>query len=157
MTQNSQRSWAMKAAARLGTVATAAVLLVGVNAGMVQAASMSWSGDFSWRVTEVKRLANCSATEWYNTGNSGGQITDCNSAGSNSYWDGVRLHAADYHGIEGKKVAYRSDRSCPDKDGFQYVRCYYVGGKSKGNPVMTVAIESYGLGGQDVNVTWYYL
>ncbi|MET7730400.1 hypothetical protein ABZT02_03440 [Streptomyces sp. NPDC005402] len=84
-------------------------------------------------------------------------ITDCNAAGSDSYWDGFHLAAASVHTIEGKKVAYRSDQSCPPKDGFQYVKCFYVGGKTKGNPVMTVAIESYGLGGQDVNVTWYYL
>lgn len=137
--------------------AAATALLLTANTGVAHAAGMTWSGDFSNRSTAMKRLANCAATAWYNNGQSGGQITTCNNAATNSYWDRMHLGAASYHGIEGRRVAHRSDQSCPPKDGFQYVKCFYVNGKSKGNPVMTVAIESYGLGGQDVNVTWYYL
>ncbi|MFC0626770.1 hypothetical protein [Kribbella deserti] len=144
-------------ALRAGLAVTAGTLLIAANTATAQAAGMTWSGDFSSRSTAMKRLANCAATAWYNDSKSGGAITGCNNASSNSYWDGMRLGAAGYHGIEGKRVAYRSDQSCPPKDGFQYVKCFYVGGKAKGHPVMTVAIESYGAGGQDVNVTWYYL
>lgn len=145
-----------KSAARLGTVAAAATVLVGFNAGMAHAA-MSYSGDFSWRATEVKRLANCAATDWYNNSRSGSQITGCDSAGSNSYWDSVHLSAATVHTINGRKVAYRSDQSCPPKRGFQFVKCWYVGSKAKGNPVITVSVISYGLGGMDTAVDWYYL
>jgi len=144
-------------ATRLGLVASTSALLIGASAGTAQAAGMTWSGDFSYRSTAMKRLANCAATAWYNDSQSGGAITSCNNASTNSWWDGMHLGAAGYHGIEGRKVAHRGDQSCPPKDGFQYVKCFYVGGKTKGNPVMTVAIESSGLGGQDVNVTWYYL
>ncbi|TDD51773.1 hypothetical protein E1263_29845 [Kribbella antibiotica] len=157
MDSTSRPSVVKAIATRLGIAVTTGAVLVAANAGLAHAAGMSWSGDFSNRSTAMKRLANCAASDWYNNSRSGGQITTCNDAAGNSYWDGIHLAAADYHGIEGKRVAYRSDQSCPPKDGFQYVKCFYVNGKAKGHPVMTVAIESYGLGGQDVNVSWYYL
>ncbi|MEV0638784.1 hypothetical protein AB0I77_28355 [Streptomyces sp. NPDC050619] len=153
----SRRARSKTIATRLGTVAAATAFLAGITAGTASAAGMSWTGDFSSRGTEVKRLANCAATAWFNKSKVGDEITDCNSAGSNSYWDGFHLAEANEHKIEGKRVGYRSDQSCPPKDGFQYVKCFYVGGKAKGNPVMTVAVESYGYGGMDTNVTWYYL
>ncbi|MEU6228300.1 hypothetical protein [Streptomyces sp. NPDC047042] len=155
-TAASTRPRVKKIAARLGTVAAAATVLVGVNAGMANAA-MQYSGDFSWRATAVKRLANCAASDWYNNSRSGAKITTCDGAGSSSYWDGLHLTAASVHTINGRKVAYRSDQSCPPKRGFQYVKCWYVGGKTKGNPVITVSILTNGSGGLDTAVDWYYL
>ncbi|KMS68806.1 hypothetical protein ACM01_37530 [Streptomyces viridochromogenes] len=123
---------------------------------MAQAA-MSYGGDFSWRSTEVKRLANCAASDWSNNSRSGSQITGCGSAGSNSYWDSDHLVGASVHTINGRKVGYRSDQSCPPARGFKYLKCWYVGGKTKGNPVITVSVISYGSGGMDTAVDWYYL
>ena len=40
---------------------------------------------------------------------------------------------------------------------FQFIKCWYVNGKAKGNPVITVSIISTGIGDQDVAVDWYYL
>ncbi|CAD5991002.1 hypothetical protein [Agreia sp. COWG] len=57
--------------------------------------------------------------------------------------------------IKAERVAFGGG-GCPAKHGFQYVKCFYVDGGRKGNPVMTVAVESYGLGGMTAKVTWYY-
>ncbi|WNM35762.1 hypothetical protein RKE30_38080 [Streptomyces sp. Li-HN-5-11] len=151
----SGRSKATTIAARIGTMLTAVALTLGISAGTALAATPRYSGDFSWRATEVKRLANCSATQWYNDSRVGSQITGC--SGSDSYWDSTHLVAASYLSIDARQVGYRADQSCPPKRGFQYVKCYYVGGKARGNPVMTVSIISYGSGGMDVAVDWYYL
>ncbi|AAT90097.1 hypothetical protein ATY41_06125 [Leifsonia xyli subsp. xyli] len=134
------------------------ITLVAGTAGAAHAdESYTTSGDFSWQSTSVKRLANCAASEWFNSGKSGGQIADCNNADSTSYWDGVHLAGADHLDMRGERVDYRSDQSCPAKHGFQYVKCYYVGGKSRGNIVMTVSIVSYGYGGLTARFSWYYL
>ncbi|GAQ69166.1 hypothetical protein T45_00888 [Streptomyces turgidiscabies] len=148
-------------------VLTAVALALGITAGTALAATPGYSGDFSWAQTKVRRLANCASTHWYNgtqqaTGSTGddstgGKLTACDGAGSDSYWDGVHLLAADHLTINGRKVAYRSDQGCPSKRGFQFIKCWYVNGKSKGNPVITVSIISTGIGGQDVAVDWYYL
>ncbi|MEU9242636.1 hypothetical protein [Streptomyces sp. NPDC048385] len=61
---------------------------------------------------------------------------------------------ADTQNINGRKVAYRSDQRCPKLRGSQYSKCWYVNGKQKGNPVMTVSIID---SGEDVAVDWYYL
>ncbi|GCB49597.1 hypothetical protein [Streptomyces sp. NL15-2K] len=144
-----------KTAARFGTVAAASGLLAAVGAGTASADTFTVSGDLSWRATEVKRLANCAGTAWYNDSKVGDAITGC--SGSDAKWDSVQLKAASLLTIDGRKVAYRSDQSCPPKRGFQYVKCYYVGGKTKGNPVITVSVISYGLGGMDLAVDWYYI
>ncbi|MEU6230371.1 hypothetical protein [Streptomyces sp. NPDC047042] len=148
-------------------VLTAIALALGITAGTALAATPQYSGDFSWRATAVKRLANCASTHWYNgtqqaaasTGDAstGSKLTACDGAASDSYWDGMHLLAATALTINGRKVGYRSDQSCPTKRGFQYIKCWYVGGKTKGNPVITVSILSTGIGGQDVAVDWYYL
>lgn len=154
-------------AARIGMVLTAMALALGITAGTTLADTLKYSGDFSWRATQVKRLANCASTHWYNgtqqaagsTGDAstGSKLTACDGAGSDSYWDGVHLLAADTLTMDGRKVGYRSDASCPPSRGFQFIKCWYVGGKAKGNPVINVSIIATGLGGQDVAVDWYYL
>ncbi|MFJ1812345.1 MULTISPECIES: hypothetical protein [unclassified Streptomyces] len=162
----SRRSHRAKTAARIGTVLTAVALALGITAGTALASTPRYTGDFSWRATQVKRLANCASTHWYNgtqpnpigDASTGAKLTACDGAASNSYWDGEHLLAgSENQNINGRRVSYRSDHSCPPKRGFQYIKCYYVGGKAKGNPVMTVSIISTGLGGQDVAVDWYYL
>ncbi|WP_307167186.1 hypothetical protein [Streptomyces rishiriensis] len=45
----------------------------------------------------------------------GAKLTACDGAGSNSYWDGVHLLGADTLTMNGRKVGYRSDHSCPPK------------------------------------------
>lgn len=140
-----------------GVFAVAAVLTLTLG-GVTSAYADSFkvSGNLSYRSTEVKRLANCAATQWYNKSESGGQINDCNNAGNDAYWDGVHLSAATEMEIIGERVGYYKG-ACPPKHGFAYVKCYYVDGRAKGHPVMTVAVESYGLGGMTARVTWYYL
>ncbi|WNM35765.1 hypothetical protein RKE30_38100 [Streptomyces sp. Li-HN-5-11] len=162
-----QRSLAARTAARVGTVITAIALALGITAGTALAATPKWSGDFSWAQTKVRRLANCAATHWYNavqqsagaTGDdsTGGKLTACDGAGSDPWWDGEHLLAADDLSIDARRVAYRSDQSCPKKRGFQYIKCWYVNGKQKGNPVMTVSVINWGPGGMAVAVDWYYL
>ncbi|AGW42636.1 hypothetical protein O159_27450 [Leifsonia xyli subsp. cynodontis DSM 46306] len=143
---------------RLLIAGIATITLVAGTAGAAQAEDFyTTSGDFSWRSTGVERLANCAATQWYNNGQVGSDITNCTSAGSDPYWDGVHLKAAEYVELIGERVPYRSDQNCPAMHGFAYVKCYYVGGRSHGNPVMTIAVESYGYGGITARVSWYYL
>lgn len=142
---------------RLLVASTAACALVLCTAEAAHADVYRTSGDFSWKATQVKRLADCAATEWYNNSRVGSQITDCNTAGSNPYWDGVHLGAADYLELIGEKLPYQGNQGCPPAHGFAYIKCYYVGGKHKGNPVITIATESYGYGGITARVTWYYL
>jgi hypothetical protein len=167
-TTTSRRSLATKTAARVGTVMTSVALALGVTAGSALAdPQVKWSGDFSWRATQVKRLANCASTHFYNgtqqaagsTGDAstGSKLTACDGAGSDPEWDGFHLLAASVQTINGRKVGYRSDQGCPTKRGSQYIKCWYVGGKTKGNPVITVSILDTGYGGEDVAVDWYYL
>lgn len=167
-TVTSGRSPAPQLAARIGTVVTGVTLVLGITAGTALAdPQVQWSGDFSWRATQVKRLANCASTHYYNgtqpaagsTGDdsTGSKLTACDGAGSDSYWDGSHLLGADTQNINGKKVGYRSNQSCPKQRGSQYIKCWYVGGKTKGNPVITVSIIDSGYGGEDVAVDWYYL
>ncbi|WP_328781513.1 hypothetical protein OIE52_26870 [Streptomyces canus] len=162
----SRRSLATKTAARVGTVMTGVTLALGITAGTALAATPSWSGDFSWASTQVKRLANCASTHYYNgtqpnpigDDSTGDKLTACDGAASDSYWDGEHLLAgSESQDINGRRVSYRSDQSCPPKRGSQYIKCYYVNGKHKGNPVMTVSIINTGIGGQSVAVDWYYL
>jgi hypothetical protein len=167
-TTTSGRSRAATIAARVGTVTTGVALTLGITAGTALAGdAVQWSGDFSWASTAMKRLANCASTHYYNgtqqaagsTGDdsTGSKLTACNGAASESYWDGAHLLAADTQTINARRVGYRSDQSCPPKRGSQYIKCYYVNAKSKGNPVMTVSIIDTGYGGEDVAVDWYYL
>lgn len=113
------------------------------------------SGDLSYRATAVKRLANCAATAWYNDSRVGGAINECNNADTDAKWDSVHLNAATYMEIIGERVGYGNGQ-CPAQHGFQYVKCFYVAGRKKGNPVMTVSVVSYGLGGMTARVSWYY-
>ncbi|WP_372392243.1 hypothetical protein ACCQ05_19995 [Xanthomonas sp. NCPPB 3582] len=140
-----------------GVFAVAAVLtltLGGVTAAYAD--TLKVKGDLSYRATAVKRLANCAATSWYNDSKVGGEISGCNNADTDAYWDRMRLTAANEMVIVGERVGYANGQ-CPAKRGFQYVKCFYVGGRARGNPVMTVAVESYGAGGMTARVSWYYL
>lgn len=142
-----------------GLLATAAALSLAVGGAAAAAHADGYftlKGDFSWRATEVKRLANCAASAWYNDSKEGAGLTDCNNAGSDSYWDGVHLSAAEYMEIDAERVPYQGG-ACPPKHGFAYIKCFYVGGGGKGNPVMTVSAVSYGNGGMTAEVSWYYL
>jgi len=142
---------------RLLVASVAACALVVGTAESAQADVYETSGDFSWQSTRVERLADCAATEWFNNSRVGSQITDCSTAGSNRYWDGVHLAAADYLELIGERVPYQADQACPPAHGYAYIKCYYVGGKHRGNPVITIATESSGYGGITARVTWYYL
>ncbi len=141
-----------------GLLATAAAFTLGLGGAAAAAHAEEYftlKGDFSWRATEVKRLANCAASEWFD-GKQGSDITDCNNAGSDPYWDGVHLSAAEYMEIDAERVPYQGG-GCPPKHGFAYIKCFYVDGGGKGNPVMTVSAVSYGNGGMTARVSWYYL
>ena len=72
-------------------------------------------------------------------------------------YDDSLVVGVDTQNINARRVGYRSDQSCPPKRGSQYIKCYCVNAKSKGNPVMTVSIIDSGIGGEDVAVDWYYL
>jgi hypothetical protein len=134
---------------------TAALLLALTGAGAAQASGVSYSGNASYRATEMHRLANCAATRWYNESKQGGAISDCTGAGSDPYWDGMHLSAATALEIRFTRVGYAGG-ACPRLSGFAYIKCFYVGGHGTGKPVMTVGAESYGSGGMVAAVTWYY-
>ncbi len=137
-------------------LAVAAVLtlsLCGVTSAYAQAVRAS--GDFSYQATAVKRLANCAASAWYNDSRVGGAINECNNADTDAKWDSVHLNAATYMEITGERVGY-GNGACPAQHGFQYIKCFYVAGRKKGNPVMTVSAVSYGSGGMTARVSWYY-
>lgn len=140
----------------LSTAAALTPVLGGAAAAAHADDDFKTEGDFSWRATEFKRLANCAATEWYNDGKEGGSITDCNNAGSDPYGDGVHLSAAEYMEIDAERVPYQGG-ACPPKHGFGYIKCFYVDGGVKGNPVMTVSAVSHGNGGMTARVSRYYL
>ncbi len=140
-----------------GVFAVAAVLTLTLG-GVTSAYADSFkvSGNLSYRSTEVKRLANCAAAHWYNKSESGAKLTGCDNADKDAYWDAIHLSAATQMEIVGERVGYYKG-ACPPKRGYAYIKCYYVGGRVRGNPVMTVAVESSGLGGMTAHVTWYYL
>ncbi|WP_371578248.1 hypothetical protein [Streptomyces sp. NBC_01314] len=78
----------------------------------------------------VKRPANCASTHYCNgtrpnpigDDSTGAKPTACDGAASDSYWDGEHLlGGSESQDINGRRVSYRSDRSCPPKRGYQFI------------------------------------
>ena len=108
--------------------------------------------------TAVKRFANCAVSSYVTNDRSGSEITDCDNADLDDQHDYVTALTSRYVSAFARRVEYRSDQSCPDKEGkhFDYVKCFYTNGKNAGSVVMTVAYD-VGLEAAKINITWYSL
>ena len=158
----STRSRAARITSRVSVMAAVLMVTLFGAASVAHAGTgLTYRGDFSWKSTEMNRLAVCAYVDgWLLHDETGSQLTRCDGAAHDSKYDSLSgwaesLTANNGVLIEVKQIGYQGG-ACPSMLGFRYVKCYYLGGK--GSPVMTISeSQNANFAGGMALVSWYYL